>query len=68
MYDTFAMIGPRQLSQNDGGTVGYFREGFLAVQNAIANSYVKQQTDTEMPNILMQVSARIKNVYGSLKG
>lgn len=49
---------PRNSEDNEGGLVYYNKEGFLAIQNAIAGAYIKvqKQFDFDVPNIMMQVS------------
>lgn len=58
MYPRFQILGPRNPNDTDGGLPsGYLREGFLAVQNAIANQFLRLKSDgTTMPEIMMQVS------------
>lgn len=41
--------------QQDGGPPSYWNEGFLAIQNAIANAHINlNQGNVSMPEILMQ--------------
>lgn len=62
MYELFGTFGARNSYDNEGGTVGYSREGFLPVQNAITNAYVKLISNAEMPDIVMQVST-LSRIY-----
>lgn len=54
-YPLFQNLGPREGYANDGGKVGYNREGFLPIQNAIANTYIRMQTKEQLPPVFMQV-------------
>lgn len=54
LFPLYSTGGPRQHKDNDGGMVFYNREGFLAIQNAITNAYVKLHTNETMPKVLMQ--------------
>lgn len=50
--------GPRTRNDADGGIPpGYRREGFLAIQNALARQFVRMQSNDEkgMPEIVIQV-------------
>ena len=57
----FALIdltGPRNPDDQDGGNpVGYLREGFLPVQNALSMAWLKlakKQANIELPEVIMQ--------------
>lgn len=57
MFPRFQPNGPRNRNQLDGGVPpGYYREGFLAIQNAIASQYLMIQSSftVTMPTILLQ--------------
>lgn len=44
----------RYPSEDDGGPPSYQKEGFLAIQNAIARAYLFLSSNITMPDILMQ--------------
>uniref|UniRef100_H2T045 ATP binding cassette subfamily A member 3 n=1 Tax=Takifugu rubripes TaxID=31033 RepID=H2T045_TAKRU len=41
LYPLFQMPGPREQHCNDGGTPGYYREGFLTVQHAVDQAIMR---------------------------
>lgn len=54
----FQEPGPRTSADADGGIPpGYRREGFLAIQNAVARQFVRMQSNDAlgMPEIVIQV-------------
>lgn len=56
LFPRFQTPGPRNRNGTDGGIPpGYRQEGFLAIQHAIANEYLKMQGAVEMPDIKLQV-------------
>lgn len=58
MFPRFQILGPRnQDDYDDGLPSGYLREGFLAVQNAIADQFLfmKSNRTNNMPEIKIQV-------------
>lgn len=61
LYPLYFIGGPRSREDNDGGIPWYNREGFLAVQNAIAGAFVKISSGSEMPEVMLQVTS-IKTV------
>lgn len=59
LFPRFQILGPRNPNDTDDGIPsGYVREGFLAVQNAIASQFLflKSNGTNNMPEIMMQVS------------
>lgn len=54
LFPLYSTGGPRQHEDNDGGMVFYNREGFLAIQEAITQAYIKSFTDDTVPTIKMQ--------------
>uniref|UniRef100_A0A8C4X0D4 ATP-binding cassette, sub-family A (ABC1), member 3b n=1 Tax=Eptatretus burgeri TaxID=7764 RepID=A0A8C4X0D4_EPTBU len=43
LFPAFPVPGPRESRHNDGGTPGYYREGFLAVQHCINSAIILLQ-------------------------
>ncbi|KAJ6632964.1 Phospholipid-transporting ATPase ABCA3, partial [Pseudolycoriella hygida] len=57
LFPRFEILGPRnRLSDNGGIPPGYFQEGFLAIQNAIANQFLQMKSNMaeSMPEIHIQ--------------
>ncbi|XP_055909470.1 phospholipid-transporting ATPase ABCA1-like isoform X2 [Eupeodes corollae] len=59
LFIPFDPIGPRNTPDVDGGIpVGYLREGFLPVQNAISTAFIKLSsknlTDQILPRVMLQ--------------
>ncbi|XP_037025654.1 ATP-binding cassette sub-family A member 3-like isoform X1 [Bradysia coprophila] len=57
LFPRFQILGPRNPNDTDDGIPsGYIREGFLAVQNAIASQFLflKSNGTNKMPEIMMQ--------------
>lgn len=58
MFPILQSPGPRNREADDGGLPpGYLQEGFLAIQNSLAHSFVSLQSNRtkSMPNITLQV-------------
>lgn len=56
MFPSFQEQSPRNVERRDGGfPAGYAPEGFVQVQNAIANTFYKMKSNKEMPLIWLQV-------------
>lgn len=55
IFPRFQIAGPRNRGADDGGIPpGYQQEGFLAIQNGIADSYVKMLSGFSMPDIMLK--------------
>uniref|UniRef100_A0A8C5RWJ3 ABC-2 type transporter transmembrane domain-containing protein n=1 Tax=Laticauda laticaudata TaxID=8630 RepID=A0A8C5RWJ3_LATLA len=46
LFPLFQLPGPREAKSDDGGTPGYFREGFLAVQHAVDMAIIQYHANT----------------------
>lgn len=59
LFPVLQYPGPRNRDGNDGGQpTGYLQEGFLAVQNSIAQEFLRMQSNgaQNMPEVNLQVS------------
>lgn len=59
LFPRFDVAGPRNRRSDNGGTPpGYYQEGFLAIQNAIAAQFLQMKSSTaaQMPDIYIQVT------------
>ncbi|XP_053132329.1 phospholipid-transporting ATPase ABCA3 [Hemicordylus capensis] len=45
LFPLFQLPGPREAKLDDGGTPGYFREGFLTVQHAVDKAIIQYHTN-----------------------
>lgn len=61
LFPRFEILGPRnRRSENGGIPSGYFQEGFLAIQNAIADQYLRMKSNNAlMPEISIQVKSAL---------
>lgn len=58
LFPRFEILGPRnRRSENGGIPPGYYQEGFLAIQNAIARQFLEMKSNQNavMPEIFIQV-------------
>lgn len=57
LFPRFEILGPRNRRSDNGGVPpGYLQEGFLAIQNAVADQFLRMKSNTAfMPEILIQV-------------
>lgn len=57
LFPRFEILGPRNRRSDNGGIPpGYFQEGFLAIQNAIADQFLRMKSNVAfMPEISIQV-------------
>lgn len=55
LYPLFQMPGPREQYDKEGGTPGYFREGFLAVQHAVDRAIMRSYNRTAAAPLLRQI-------------
>lgn len=58
LFPRFDILGPRNRRVHNGGVPpGYFQEGFLAIQNAIADQFLRMKSGNVayMPEISIQV-------------
>ncbi|CAF0870807.1 unnamed protein product [Adineta steineri] len=46
LYPLFPIVGPRSSNDSKGGTPGYYREGFLAIQRAVDMSILEELNPT----------------------
>ncbi|XP_077413237.1 phospholipid-transporting ATPase ABCA3 [Vanacampus margaritifer] len=54
LYPLFQLPGPREQYDKHGGTPGYFREGFLAVQHAVDRAIMRSYNRTAADTLLGQ--------------
>uniref|UniRef100_A0A3P9HLW0 ATP-binding cassette, sub-family A (ABC1), member 3b n=1 Tax=Oryzias latipes TaxID=8090 RepID=A0A3P9HLW0_ORYLA len=54
LFPLFQMPGPREQYDKEGGTPGYFREGFLAVQHAVDRAIMHSYNRTAAAALLRQ--------------
>ncbi|XP_053220123.1 phospholipid-transporting ATPase ABCA3 [Podarcis raffonei] len=52
LFPLFQLPGPREPKLHDGGTPGYYREGFLAVQHAVDMAILQSHTNTSAESLL----------------
>nr|XP_033770036.1 ATP-binding cassette sub-family A member 3 [Geotrypetes seraphini]XP_033770037.1 ATP-binding cassette sub-family A member 3 [Geotrypetes seraphini]XP_033770038.1 ATP-binding cassette sub-family A member 3 [Geotrypetes seraphini] len=60
LFPLFQIPGPREAIFQDGGTPGYFREGFLAVQHAVDRAIMEYHANSSTSVLLSQVSVVIQ--------
>ncbi|XP_030067809.1 phospholipid-transporting ATPase ABCA3 [Microcaecilia unicolor] len=60
LFPLFQLPGPREATFPDGGTPGYFREGFLAVQHAVDRAIMEYHANTSTSVLLSQVTVVIR--------
>ncbi|KAF6732548.1 ATP-binding cassette sub-family A member 3 [Oryzias melastigma] len=56
LFPLFQMPGPREQYDREGGTPGYFREGFLAVQHAVDRAIMHSYNRTAAAALLRQTT------------
>ncbi|XP_056143491.1 phospholipid-transporting ATPase ABCA3 isoform X2 [Lampris incognitus] len=54
LFPLFQLPGPREQFDKHGGTPGYFREGFLAVQHAVDRAIMRSYNRTAAASLLAQ--------------
>ncbi|KAM8824363.1 phospholipid-transporting ATPase ABCA3 isoform 1-T4 [Synchiropus picturatus] len=54
LFPLFQLPGPREQYDKEGGTPGYFREGFLAVQHAVDRAIMRSYNRTAAATLLGQ--------------
>ncbi|CAL8274752.1 unnamed protein product [Lota lota] len=54
LFPLFQLPGPREQYDKEGGTPGYFREGFLAVQHAVDRAIMRSYNRTAAASLLAQ--------------
>ncbi|MED6284737.1 hypothetical protein CHARACLAT_022036, partial [Characodon lateralis] len=52
LFPLFQLPGPREQHDKEGGTPGYFREGFLAVQHAVDRAIMRSYNRTGADHLL----------------
>uniref|UniRef100_A0A6I8PBH8 ATP binding cassette subfamily A member 3 n=1 Tax=Ornithorhynchus anatinus TaxID=9258 RepID=A0A6I8PBH8_ORNAN len=60
LFPLFQLPGPREASSPDGGTPGYLREGFLAVQHAVDRAVMRQHAAEPAARLLDRVAVALK--------
>ncbi|XP_029015057.1 phospholipid-transporting ATPase ABCA3 [Betta splendens] len=55
LFPLFQLPGPREQYDKEGGTPGYFREGFLAVQHAVDRAIMRSYNRTAATSLLRQI-------------
>ncbi|CAL8304084.1 unnamed protein product [Merluccius merluccius] len=59
LFPLFQLPGPREQYDKDGGTPGYFREGFLAVQHAVDLAIMLAYNRTAAASLLARTRVRV---------
>uniref|UniRef100_A0A3Q2PCC7 ATP binding cassette subfamily A member 3 n=2 Tax=Percomorphaceae TaxID=1489872 RepID=A0A3Q2PCC7_FUNHE len=54
LFPLFQLPGPREQHEKEGGTPGYYREGFLAVQHAVDRAIMRSHNRTGADHLLGQ--------------
>uniref|UniRef100_A0AAQ5Z9M5 ABC transporter domain-containing protein n=1 Tax=Amphiprion ocellaris TaxID=80972 RepID=A0AAQ5Z9M5_AMPOC len=54
LFPLFQLPGPREQKDNEGGTPGYFREGFLTVQHAVDRAIMHSYNRTAAGSLLQR--------------
>ncbi|KAL3053729.1 hypothetical protein OYC64_006118 [Pagothenia borchgrevinki] len=54
LFPLFQLPGPREQYDKEGGTPGYYREGFLAVQHAVDRAIMRSFNGTSASSLLRQ--------------
>ncbi|XP_029433384.1 ATP-binding cassette sub-family A member 3 [Rhinatrema bivittatum] len=60
LFPLFQLPGPREAKYTDGGTPGYFREGFLAVQHAVDRAIMEYHANASTSGLLSQVTVVVQ--------
>uniref|UniRef100_A0A8C2X0L4 ATP binding cassette subfamily A member 3 n=1 Tax=Cyclopterus lumpus TaxID=8103 RepID=A0A8C2X0L4_CYCLU len=55
LFPLFLLPGPREQYDKEGGTPGYFREGFLAVQHAVDRAIMRSHTNESAASLLPRI-------------
>nr|XP_060642190.1 phospholipid-transporting ATPase ABCA3 isoform X1 [Anolis sagrei ordinatus]XP_060642191.1 phospholipid-transporting ATPase ABCA3 isoform X1 [Anolis sagrei ordinatus] len=60
LFPLFQLPGPREAMSSDGGTPGYYREGFLAVQHAVDKAIIQYHANTSDADLLSRVTVVVQ--------
>ncbi|XP_078519131.1 phospholipid-transporting ATPase ABCA3 [Lissotriton helveticus] len=60
LFPIFQLPGPREPQYSDGGTPGYIREGFLAVQHTVNRAIIHQQTNASANASVASLLAQLR--------
>uniref|UniRef100_A0A8C2U6F2 ATP binding cassette subfamily A member 3 n=1 Tax=Coturnix japonica TaxID=93934 RepID=A0A8C2U6F2_COTJA len=60
LFPLFQLPGPREAKFADGGTPGYIREGFLAVQHAVDRAIMQYHANSSATNLLENVTVVVQ--------
>uniref|UniRef100_A0A8C3SVY6 ATP binding cassette subfamily A member 3 n=1 Tax=Chelydra serpentina TaxID=8475 RepID=A0A8C3SVY6_CHESE len=60
LFPLFQLPGPREAKFSDGGTPGYIREGFLAVQHAVDRAIMQYHANTSATLLLEGVTVAVR--------
>uniref|UniRef100_A0A8D0GV65 ABC transporter domain-containing protein n=1 Tax=Sphenodon punctatus TaxID=8508 RepID=A0A8D0GV65_SPHPU len=60
LFPLFQLPGPREAKYPDGGTPGYFREGFLAVQHAVDRAIMQYHSNASTASLLNKVTIEVQ--------
>uniref|UniRef100_A0A7M4E189 ATP binding cassette subfamily A member 3 n=1 Tax=Crocodylus porosus TaxID=8502 RepID=A0A7M4E189_CROPO len=60
LFPLFQLPGPREANHDDGGTPGYFREGFLAVQHAVDRAIIQYHANASSSSLLERVTVAVR--------
>uniref|UniRef100_A0A672IPT5 ABC transporter domain-containing protein n=1 Tax=Salarias fasciatus TaxID=181472 RepID=A0A672IPT5_SALFA len=55
LFPLFQLPGPREQHYREGGTPGYYREGFLAVQHAVDRAIMRSHNPSAASHVLRQL-------------
>ncbi|XP_077172968.1 phospholipid-transporting ATPase ABCA3 [Paroedura picta] len=60
LFPLFQLPGPREPKYDDGGTPGYYREGFLAVQHAVDKAIIRYHADDSASALLERITVVVR--------
>ncbi|XP_061455423.1 phospholipid-transporting ATPase ABCA3 [Rhineura floridana] len=60
LFPLFQLPGPREVKFDDGGTPGYYREGFLAVQHAVDKAIIGYHSNASAVDLLERVTVVVR--------
>ncbi|XP_048350984.1 phospholipid-transporting ATPase ABCA3 [Sphaerodactylus townsendi] len=56
----FQLPGPREAKYSDGGTPGYYREGFLAMQHAVDKAIIRYHAEPSVAKLLEGITVVVR--------
>ncbi|XP_054848460.1 phospholipid-transporting ATPase ABCA3 isoform X2 [Eublepharis macularius] len=60
LFPLFQLPGPREAKYEDGGTPGYHREGFLAVQHAVDKAIIRYHANDSATDLLERITVVVQ--------